>query len=784
MLHFIYRSCIFCSLVTSLVLEEVAGCVCNANHFCDCSSMGLKSIPPNLPKGMIGLDLSNNKIQVLTGSDLNAYNKLEILHLTWNEIQTISDDTFDSLRNLKDMDLSYNKLKNLSPTWFRNLHMLKYLNLLGNLYPTLGISSLFSSLSSLTSLKFGNQYLSDLKLENLKGLERLDEVHIHFPNLKEYAKGSLKEIQHINYIILTMNINLAPDILNDLVYSVTLFEIRNMSLLLPEDVTGFSLFTETSVRKLIFKNCTITDKSTARLLEIMQHYKNITDLILEDSELLGTGQGYPLLKDDKNSLTTIIIRNLQIPNFYLFSDLSFAYILVKHIKSITCTGTNVFLIPCNFSRSFLSMEYLDVSENLLTDIFLASSACFLDGGGAWPLLKTLNVSKNLLTKLPDVAHLLSSQPYLINLDLSQNKFGESSLSECKWAPTLKYLNLSSCQLKEIHLCIPTTLEILDISSNYLTTFVAKMPDLKVLYVSNNRMSKLPGNAHLPSLGLLIIRANKLIGFFKSDLEVFLKLTGLDGRDNSYDCSCEFLDYIKSHSEILLGWPENYICDSPSSVRNLKIQDAQLSIVKCHKTLFVTVSCIILIVVIAIIVALCHFLHVIWYVKMTYAWLKAKRKPLKVSEREICYNAFVSYSEMDSEWVENMMAQELENSAPSLKLCLHKRDFVPGKWIIDNIIDAMEKSYKTLFILSENFVQSEWCKYELEFSHFRLLDENNDTAILILLEPIEKESMPKRFYKLRKLMNTKTYMEWPADEEEQKLFWENLRTILQIEYADA
>jgi toll-like receptor 2 len=128
-------------------------------------------------------------------------------------------------------------------------------------------------------------------------------------------------------------------------------------------------------------------------------------------------------------------------------------------------------------------------------------------------------------------------------------------------------------------------------------------------------------------------------------------------------------------------------------------------------------------------------------------------------------------------VENLLVQELENLDPPFKLCLHKRDFVPGKWIIDNIIDCIEKSHKTVFVLSENFVRSEWCKYELDFSHFRLFDENNDAAILVLLEPIEKKAIPQRFCRLRKIMNTKTYLEWPRDEAQQEGFWVNLRTAI-------
>uniref|UniRef100_A0A8C4XIR8 TIR domain-containing protein n=4 Tax=Falco TaxID=8952 RepID=A0A8C4XIR8_FALTI len=124
-----------------------------------------------------------------------------------------------------------------------------------------------------------------------------------------------------------------------------------------------------------------------------------------------------------------------------------------------------------------------------------------------------------------------------------------------------------------------------------------------------------------------------------------------------------------------------------------------------------------------------------------------------------------------------MVRELEQACPPFRLCLHKRDFVPGKWIVDNIIDSIEKSHKTLFVLSEHFVQSEWCKYELDFSHFRLFDENNDAAILVLLEPIQSKAIPRRFCKLRKIMNTKTYLEWPRGEEQQEMFWENLKGAL-------
>lgn len=122
------------------------------------------------------------------------------------------------------------------------------------------------------------------------------------------------------------------------------------------------------------------------------------------------------------------------------------------------------------------------------------------------------------------------------------------------------------------------------------------------------------------------------------------------------------------------------------------------------------------------------------------------------------------------------------SPRSLTLCLHKRDFLPGHWIVDNIMSAMERSRRTVFVLSENFVQSDWCRYELDFSHFQLFDGNasGDAAILILLEPLSKDDIPKRFCKLRKLMSSTTYLEWPQEEERSGEFWRSLRSALRGE----
>nr|XP_033796817.1 toll-like receptor 2 isoform X2 [Geotrypetes seraphini] len=773
-------------VVTAHVLRENSepgSQPCDAKSFCDYSSMDLTSVPSALPKEIKGLNLANNHIKEIRETDLRMYVKLETLLLQFNEIETIHRDSFVFLLNLEHLDLSYNSLFNLSSAWFRNLSSLKYLNILGNFYQTLGESRPFSSLSKLQYLKLGNLNFTSLKEKDFEGTATLKELELEGLGLKEYQEGTFKSFLVINHMILKIkNTNLVPKILADISRSVSWIEFRGMNLRSSGDILELRDLEFFVVQKITMKSCLFTDESTVKLIGILTNCTFLSELVLEDCELLGTGN-WPLPPRKSESLRTLVIKHLEIPQFFMFSDLRNAAGLLSNIVSVTCTDSKVYLMPCPVSKSFHLLEYLDLSGNLLSDISLGYVTCHKHGGGAWPLLQTLNLSRNSLTSFGGIGEVLSDQTHLINLDVSQNMLDTEMPKSCQWPENLKYLNISACMMKTVTTCIPRSLEVLDVSNNKLTEFVIELPHLKELYLARNKLMTLPSATRLPNLIALRISKNKITEFSREDLESFGNLKTVDATDNSYICSCTFLAFVqhsKDISEMFLGWPEHYICDSPSSVKEEQVQDARLSLFVCYRTLLLSLICIAMFLAIVIAVFLCYRCHGIWYLQMTWAWLKAKRKPNQNLMKETCYDAFVSYSERDSEWVENLMTQELEHASPPIKLCLHKRDFVPGKWIVDNIIDSIEKSRKTLFVLSEHFVQSEWCKYELEFSHFRLFDDSNDSAILILLEPIEKETIPKRFCKLRKLMNTKTYMEWPLEEDQQQAFWFNLKGTLRSE----
>uniref|UniRef100_A0A8B9R3J9 TIR domain-containing protein n=1 Tax=Anas platyrhynchos TaxID=8839 RepID=A0A8B9R3J9_ANAPL len=684
---------------------------CDATQSCNCSSMGLDFIPSGLTDKITLLDLARNRIKHIRAHDLQQAVNLRTLLLQSNKISSIDEDSFVSLGKLELLDLSNNRLAHLSPRWFDHLVSLQHLHIHGNCYSDLGESSPFSSLRNLSSLHLGNPRFSTIRQGNFEGITLLDQLWIEGSNLSVYEPGSLKSIKKINHMIISIRrVDLFSAIVRDLLHSAIWLEIREIKLDIENEKLVQNSTLPLTIQKMTFTRASFSDKYASQIMVLLKEITSLRELESIDSVLEGNGNwNTELIKvSGQSSVETVSVTNMTILHFYLFLDLKGLESQISKLKRLSIASSKVFMVPCSLARNFLSLVYLDFHDNLLVNNRLSETIC----KDAWPSLQTLNLSKNSLKSLNQTAKYVTNLPKLNNLDISQNNFGEIP-DVCEWPAKLKYLNLSRTRISKLTACIPSTLEVLDIS----------------LYLAKNQLKALPDAASIPNLVAMSIGRNKLSSFSKEELE------------------------------------------------GAQVGAIHLSLMECHQSLVVSLICAVFFLVILVLVAIGYKYHAVWYMRMTWAWLRAKRKPKRAPPKDICYDAFVSYSENDSNWVENVMVQELEQACPPFRLCLHKRDFVPGKWIVDNIIDSIEKSHKTLFVLSEHFVQSEWCKYELDFSHFRLFDENNDAAILILLEPIQSQAIPKRFCKLRKIMNTKTYLEWPREEEQQEMFWENLKAAL-------
>nr|WHT11147.1 toll like receptor 21 [Oostethus manadensis] len=181
------------------------------------------------------------------------------------------------------------------------------------------------------------------------------------------------------------------------------------------------------------------------------------------------------------------------------------------------------------------------------------------------------------------------------------------------------------------------------------------------------------------------------------------------------------------------------------------------------------------------------LYMKFYWKMKYgyyvfrSWFGDQWNRLKAEEESCMYDAFISYNSSDEQWVMEQLLPNMEGNGSSFKLCLHHRDFEPGRDIVDNIVTAVYGSRKTICVVSRNFLQSEWCSLEIQLASYRLFDDHRDVLLLVFLEPITERQMSS-YHRMRKVMLKKTYLQWPGTEginplQAQDLFWKQLRRAM-------
>lgn len=145
------------------------------------------------------------------------------------------------------------------------------------------------------------------------------------------------------------------------------------------------------------------------------------------------------------------------------------------------------------------------------------------------------------------------------------------------------------------------------------------------------------------------------------------------------------------------------------------------------------------------------------------------KDVDKNEREKLFDAFISYSSKDEAFVSEELAPLLEQGETRYKLCLHHRDFPVGGYIADTIVQAIDTSRRTIMVLSENFIKSEWCRFEFKSAHQSVLRDRRRRLIVIVLGEVPQKDLDPD---LRLYLKTNTYLQWGD-----KKFWEKLRFAL-------
>ncbi|KAF1532374.1 Toll-like receptor 1, partial [Eudyptes sclateri] len=559
---------------------------------------------------------------------------------------------------------------------------------------------------------------------------------------------------------------------------------------------SLSEITNDNVKKLVallsnfrqgsrLQNLTLTNMSVDwnALTEVFQTvwHSSIEDFKINSLTQLSNIESYDF-DYSGTSMKALTIKKVLITDLYFSQDDLYKLFANMNIEALTIAESEMIHMMCPLSNS--PFKYLNFLKNDLTDLLFQNCDTLVQ-------LEKLILQKNKFESLCKVSFMTSRMKLLQYLDMSNNLLSHDAADvQCRWAESLTELDLSSNQLTDsVFECLPVNIKKLNLQNNQITSITKGMVELKSLEelnLASNRLADLPGCSGFMSLEFLNVEMNLILTPSADFFQSCLRVKKLQARCNPFKCSCELQDFIRLERQSgveLIDWPTEYVCEYPEDLRGTQLKDFHLTELACNTTLLLVTALLLTLVLVAVVAFLCIYLDVLWYVQMTWQWTQTKRRAWhnhpEEQETVLQFHAFISYSERDSLWVKNELIPNLEKGEGCVQLCQHERNFIPGKSIVENIINCIEKSYKSIFVLSPNFVQSEWCHYELYFAHHKLFSENSNSLILILLEPIPPHIVPARYHKLKALMAKRTYLEWPKERSKRALFWANLRAAISI-----
>lgn len=434
----------------------------------------------------------------------------------------------------------------------------------------------------------------------------------------------------------------------------------------------------------------------------------------------------------------------------LFLDLSSNRIsmlpdLPISLQQLDISNSDIKIIPPRF-KSLSNLTVFNIQNNKLTEMhpeYFPSTLTTCDISKnklkvlsltkALENLESLNVSGNLITRLEPACQL----PSLTNLDSSHNLISELPDHLGQSLLMLKHFNLSGNKISFLQRgSLPASLEELDISDNAITTIVQDT------------------FGQLTSLSVLTVQGKHF--FCNCDLYWFVNI------------------YIRN-PHLQINGKDDLRCSFPPDRRGSLVKSSNLTLLHCSLGIQMAITACMAILVVLVLTGLCWRFDGLWYVRMGWYWCMAKRRQYKKRPENKPFDAFISYSEHDADWTKEHLLKKLETDG--FKICYHERDFKPGHPVLGNIFYCIENSHKVLFVLSPSFVNSCWCQYELYFAEHRVLDENQDSLIMVVLEDLPPDSVPQKFSKLRKLLKRKTYLKWSPEEHKQKIFWHQLAAVL-------
>ena len=774
------------------------------------------------------LDLSSNMISILNSETFRGLCILLKLDLSNNDLQALSSDVFSGTRKLVYLDIRGNNVLDIPRQTLATLHFLEYLHIhyLGN-----KLDTAMNDLQNLTRLRVldiaAKVNVTNATFHSFSGLPIQQFIYTVVSSCKAcyFDKTAFNSFASVRRLVTDFRALTALGFLRSPL----------KTLYLVSTLKQYPNFLSSTTFQVLSK---MNQSLTVLYLYLpLRHIEKDTFMWMPNltSVVVGKSQLHTLDKQVFRGLNAL--QSLRLMDNQLTAVPTDALAEIDKIKSfkfLDLSSNIISTIADDAFSSVSSLTYLNVENNKIQDDYYMRIGwlnllrnlkhLILGGFGSFysnivvidlpdPLLllkrfelrnvDSVRFRTKFCSTFPNVASVIISDaevhgfPYslafhkcsfLRELDLSGSVSNINSLNPKQTIPSLENLRLARNELKsieKIYLFAAPNITVLNLNENKIKSIDSNISHafrfLIHLSIESNELLSLSGLEHLTFLKYLNVAKNQITEvpvWLISTTSKFV-LNSLDIRKNPFSCTCEieqFRKWIVSDTNTWLQ-PGQYNCASPESLKGISISEVQLNC-RSVTAFYVGVSIPFLILFSMLIIFLIRYR---WHIKYRLFLLYRNYRPFPENNEDfemlqLQFHAYVAYNENseDDAWVLDDLQPNMEHGPEPVKLCIKRRDFIPGHSVIKSIDENIHQSRKTILVLSPNFVESEWCYHEMDMAKMRLFNENLDVIVLVLLKEIPNNVMT---LSLCHLLCKKDYLKWPTDRAGQRLFWRRLRQEL-------
>lgn len=703
------------------------------------------------------LEMLQNKITNIRGRSFVGFSNVTFLSLADNPIKFLSGESFVGLDSLKVLILFR--------TW---LH--EFSTIVAAISPHV--------LPSLEILNLGGTQIWRIEEHDLVPMTNssLKHLQINLCDMLAFMHPhALKPLKHLEGFYFRDNLNMQLENIVDVITNITQETFRVIDVSQPVSKTATYTILEAASRTtaeiVIFIR--LTDATLSK--EFFPLMPRVKCIVLESGKIR-----------DFKPKAVANLPNLEEISFVRNQFLGIpSGILEPRLKVLDLSG---------YDRGFIQLDvpdYVFDKMSNLRELYLRYKALpSLTEFTFWGLvsLENLDLKKCSIDSLPEgvFKHLNK----LKHIDLSRNPIfrpGSSvNMRAFQGISSLKTLILSETKLTDLTTSLSfedlQSLEYMDLSNNSISVlpdgFFETSHNLEHLNLRQNLIdSWKPAKSSLEKLKSLDLSVNKLQYLSPDVLGSFDRLHILDLSENVFSCTCgirPLLEWLKDTNVTVryLPYTTLYACSDPLELGGKAILTVSSLLQRtCKPNVLVSIACVGIVILVFISLLIAGYI----YRRRFDRWLRSQSTACSAANKAYLYDAFVSYSNSDTQWVISRLLPQLECSAiGNLKLCVYDRDFVAGRNISECILESIKQSRKIILVLSNSFLQSPWCKFETDLAQYTLLEENRDAFILLKISRLDETLLSP---KLNYLLKTRIHLSWSQSPKEEIVFFNKLHKAL-------